>query len=76
MADGDKSAIITNDLNKNNQQGFIADSTSDVNYDLCFEKVSNIPIKFLDSEMQNLKKSIGFLEMYNVGNVEQLNGLY
>lgn len=73
MADGDKSAIITNDLNKNNQQGFIADSTSDVNYDLCFEKVSNIPIKFLDSEMQNLKKSIGFLEMYNVGNVEQLN---
>ena len=71
-ADGEKSAIITNDLNKNNQQGFAMDSFENVNFPLMCEKLSNIPIK-TESVLNDLKNSVGFLEMYKVGRVEQLN---
>jgi hypothetical protein len=71
-ADGTKSAIITNDLNKNNQQAFTMDSFEEVNFPLMCEKLSNIPIK-TESVLNDLKSSVGFLEMYKVGRVEQLN---
>ena len=71
-ADGEKSAILKNDLNKNNQQTFKMDDVSDINFGLMCEKLSNIPIKA--SELSNeFKSSVGFLEMYEVGRVEQLN---
>lgn len=44
-----------------------------INYDKCIYMLSNIPIK-LDSESQgNLPDKLGFLEMYGVGNLDQLN---
>ncbi len=71
-ADGENSAIITNDLNKDNQQKFIMDNTDNINLGLMCEKLSNIPIKA--TEMFNeLKNSVGFLEVYKVGKIEQLN---
>lgn len=71
-AAGEKSAIIKNDLNKNNQQTFIMDNTDDIDLSLMCEKLSNIPIK-LPMMLDDEKKSISFLEMYKVGRVEQLN---
>ncbi len=71
-AAGEKSAIIKNDLNKNNQQTFIMDDTSRIDLSLMCEKLSNIPIK-LPMALDEQKSSIGFLEMYKVGKVEQLN---
>lgn len=71
-ADGSKSAIITNDLNKNNQQAFSMDSFEDVNFPLMCEKLSNIPIKS-ETILNEMKNSVGFLEMYKVGRVEHLN---
>ena len=70
-AAGEKSAIITNDLNKENQQIFTMDNTDNIDLPLLCEKLSNIPIK---TEMALSQKStVSFLEMYKVGKVEQLN---
>ena len=71
-AAGEKSAIIKNDLNKNNQQTFIMDNTNDVDLALLCEKLSNIPVK-LPAMLDDQKNSISFLEMYKVGRVEDLN---
>lgn len=71
-AAGDKSAIIKNDLNKNNQQTFIMDNTNNIDLALLCEKLSNIPIK-LPVMLDDQKNSISFLEMYKVGKVEDLN---
>ena len=71
-ADGDKSAIIKKDLNKDNQISFTMDKTDDINMGIICEKLANIPIKAND-QFDELKNSIGFLEMYKVGRVEQLN---
>lgn len=69
---GEKSAIIKNDLNKENQQTFVMDNTDDLEISKMCEKLSNIPIK-LPIMLDEVKNSIGFLEMYKVGKVEQLN---
>ena len=71
-AAGDKSAIIKNDLNKNNQQTFIMDNVDNIDLSLMCEKISNIPIK-LPMVLDNLNSSVGFLEMYKVGKIENLN---
>ena len=71
-AAGDKSAIIKNDLNKNNQQTFVMDHVENIDMPYLCEKLSNIPIK-LPLMLDEIKSSIGFLEMYKVGKVEQLN---
>ena len=71
-AAGDKSAIIKNDLNKNNQQTFIMDSIDNIDLSLMCEKISNIPIK-LPIVLDNQNSSVGFLEMYKVGKIENLN---
>ena len=73
-AAGEKSAIIKNDLNKNNQQTFIMDNTDNIDLSLLCEKLSNIPIK-LPVMLDEQKNSISFLEMYKVGKVEDLNCL-
>ena len=68
----DQSSIVTRDLNKENQQFFRMDNVNNINLGVLCEKLSNIPIK--SSQMFNeLKNSVGFLEMYKVGRVEQLN---
>lgn len=70
--DGEKSAIIKNDLNSNNQQLFIMDNMDDIDLPYLCERLSNIPIK-LPLMLDEMKSSLGFLEMYKVGKVEQLN---
>ena len=71
-AAGERSAIIKNDLNKDNQQTFNMDNTDNIDLPMLCEKLSNIPIK-LPMELDEQKNSISFLEMYKVGRVEQLN---
>ena len=71
-ANGNNSGIIKNDLNTNNQQTFVMDNFDEINMGLMCEKLANIPIKG-DDGFDELKSSVGFLEMYKVGRVEQLN---
>lgn len=74
MAEGASSVIMTNDLNKENQKAFTMDNVDDLNTLLLCEKLSNIPIK-LPTLLDDISSSVGFLEMYKVGKVEQLNVL-
>ena len=71
-ADGENSAIITSDLNVDNQVKFQMDNIEGINLGLLCEKLSNIPIKSTQV-LDELKSSFGFLEMYKVGKVEDLN---
>ena len=52
---------------------FVSDSK--VNVDYCSRLISNIPLKDISNDSSNLPETVGFLQMYNVGNVEQLNSL-
>lgn len=52
---------------------FAGGSYSDVNIEECISKVSNIPLKIEINDSGSLPDSLGFLEMYGVGRVEQLN---
>ena len=45
-----------------------------IDYSICLRKLANIPIKAsIENSGITLPEKFGFLEMYNVGNVEQLN---
>lgn len=70
--DEDKCAIVQNELKSGNQEHFYIDTNEGINLEECINKLANIPIKYSSSN-DKLPDSIGFLEMYNVGKVEQLN---
>lgn len=70
----DVSGMFGNELNVNEQKQFKADLNRTVNVEDCVEKVANIYVK-VPKEKHELPKSIGFMEMYGVGNVEQFNSL-
>ena len=69
------SAIMTSEIN-DNQKIFKADfnKNNEVNMNLYVQKLANIPI-VLEKGKYELPQSLSFLEMYNVGRVEQLNCL-
>lgn len=46
---------------------------SSIDFDLCIDLISNIPIKIESESGGSLPDKLGFLEMYNVGKLEQLN---
>lgn len=69
--ENDVSGIFTNQMTMDNQVGFKADL---VRFSLknCITNISNIPMD-VNSGKFVLPKVYGFLEMYDVGNVNQLN---
>ena len=67
-----KSGVFENELIANKQKEFIADFDPTLNIYECCKIVANIPIDIAKEE-QSLPTSVSFLEMYNVGMVEQLN---
>jgi len=49
-------------------------SDHNIDYSICLSRLANIPIKIsIENSEITLPDKFGFLEMYNVGNVEQLN---
>ena len=74
MLDKPLSSILRNDGENYYQQVFydeIDDSFDMVN---CITAIANIPIEF-EQDLRYLPTTLGFLEMYNVGKIEQLNVL-
>ena len=71
---GDNAAILTTDLDNYNIQNFIKEIDPGTDMQKCCSVLSNIPIEFIE-DLRFLPTSLGFLEMYNVGKVEQLNSL-
>jgi len=70
----DTSGIFESEISVGNQREFKTEfcTSYNVNIDECIKKISNIPIEF-NSDDKSLPNTISFLEMYNVGKVEQLN---
>ena len=67
-----KSGVFENELVSNKQKEFVADYDPNLNlYEAC-KIIANIPID-IAKENRTLPNGITFLEMYNVGMVEQLN---
>lgn len=69
-----KSGIFENELVSNKQKEFDADVDPTLNMYDCCKRLANIPIDIAKAN-QTLPLSLTFLEMYNVGMVEQLNVL-
>ena len=67
-----KSGIFENELVSNKQKEFVADFDPTLNIYECCKLIANIPID-IAKENRSLPSSVSFLEMYNVGMVEQLN---
>ncbi len=67
-----KSGVFENELVSNKQKEFIADFDQELNIYECCKILANIPID-ISKESQSLPDSLSFLEMYNVGMIEQLN---
>lgn len=67
-----KSGVFENELVSNKQKEFLADFDPTLNMHECCKLLANIPID-IAKESQALPPSVTFLEMYNVGMVEQLN---
>ena len=67
-----KSGVFENELVSNKQKEFTVDVLDNLDlYDYC-KILANIPID-VEKEEKNLPNSVTFLEMYNVGRIEQLN---
>ena len=68
----DISGIFESEISVGHQKEFKTDFCNNININDCIKKISNIPIEFNDEEKQ-LPTTVSFLEMYNVGKIEQLN---
>ncbi len=78
-----KSFITVNSKNGNaiknvineDKHDFVIDINNGINYNECYKILSNIPIETSDNGSSKIPDRVGFLEMYDVGRVEQLNAL-
>lgn len=70
---GDKKAgVFENELVSNKQKEFVPDIDPNLNIYECCKRLANIPID-IAKEDRNLPNALSFLEMYNVGMIDQLN---
>ncbi len=67
-----KSGVFENELVSNKQKEFVADVSSNLNMHEICRQLSNIPIDIAKEE-KNIPSAVTFLEMYNIGLIEQLN---
>ncbi|MBQ2872657.1 MAG: type VII secretion protein EssC [Bacilli bacterium] len=72
---GDKqSGILKNDVISNSQSTFIDEVNNTYNMELCSYLLSNLPL-YVEKSGGELPNTVTFLEMFGVGQVEQLNSL-
>lgn len=68
----DSECKVFKNIANNKEQKFNIEM-NDIDFEKCFQILSNLPLKFSDSSDGVIPKKVGFLEMYEVGKVEQLN---
>lgn len=71
--EGKKGRIFGNELSVEEEIMFTFNNFNTFFFDKIRSKISNIPIKYKLAEKNSLPSHYSFLEMYNVGLVEQLN---
>lgn len=67
--------IFENEILSTNQRRITLDSPAKIFFEQICEKISNIPIKYTETSGYLLPNNYTFLEMYDVGRIEQLNVL-
>lgn len=67
-----KSGVFENELVSNKQKEFVADYNVNIDMYQCVKRLANIPIE-TEKESSSLPTMLSFLEMYDVGKIEQLN---
>lgn len=72
---GKNGAVFESELTSDKQKEFSIDNYTQGNFINCCKKVANVPIKFTQDSYA-LPNLVDFLEMYNVGKVEQLNSVF
>ena len=73
--DGETGMVFESELSSTNQRQFIFDRIPAINFTKVNQILSNIPIRYTTVSGRMLPSSYSFLEMYDVGRVEQLNVL-
>lgn len=68
------SGLVGNELIVDNQLQFAPELNNNIDMYECAKRLANIPIQ-VEKAKYELPNSLSFLEMYNVGKVEQLNSL-
>ena len=66
---------LRNSKNINDSIKFLIDFTTPIDYEECVKSLANIPIEITSDENNAIVDKIGFLEMFDVGKIEQLNSL-
>ena len=70
---GESGMIFENELSSKNQTAVTFDTSVRFFFDKICQAISNIPIKYTEKGQNLLPNSYTFLEMYDVGRIEQLN---
>ena len=70
----DKGEIFTNTAGSENIE-FKVDMQSSYDIEKCVKRLANMPIDITNDDEGKIPEKVGFLEMYDVGKVEQLNVL-
>lgn len=72
--EGNNGVVFEKEISAKTQLDFICDQTNlEKDFDVIARKLANIPIKMIESKTLMLPNTLGFLQMYNVGRMEQLN---
>lgn len=66
---------LRNNQNINEFIKFCTDFNTHIDYDKCAKSLANIPIELTGGDENQIVNKLGFLEMYDVGKIEQLNSL-
>ena len=70
----EKASVFKSEMQEDSIVTFKPELINDtIDYEKCLRHVSNVPIRINDERSGLLPEKIGFLEMYGVGNVDQLN---
>lgn len=70
-----KECYLSKNELSSNKQVFKIDNTAIIDYYSCYKILSNIPIEMNGNGETKIPDKVGFLEMYDVGKVDQLNSL-
>lgn len=70
-----KGMIFENEISSTNQRQITFDNSIKIFFEKICEKISNIPIRYTETGGYLLPNNYSFLEMYDVGRIEQLNVL-
>lgn len=73
IKENDKCLMYRNEVSMETKKEFLLDKFDKFDYSKISKVISNIPIKYTSSKATSLPDHYNFLEMFNSGNIEQLN---